>query len=168
MFATGRPIRTRLNPRGTCQKVDQTVVSVGPYPFHSAFTRVSRISARSFGIASPVQMAVIPPLPFQPESSSSRQVAGVALTNVTPRDSTTEASLRPSVAVSRETIRIRAPTVSGRITSATAMSKDIVVTPSTTPSLESPGVSATLVSRFTTQRFGTRTPFLGLPVEPDV
>jgi hypothetical protein len=62
---------------------------------------------------------------------------------------------------------ISAPTVSGKISSTTAMSNDSVVTASTTSPSCSPGSRARLCSKLTAARCGMRTP-LGLPVEPEV
>ena len=82
--------------------VDQMVVSVGPYMFHSSPPSASRRSASSRGSASPPHSILRPGVPVQPLSSSSRQVAGVACNTVTlaQRRSARRACL-PSSAVAR-------------------------------------------------------------------
>jgi beta-xylosidase len=86
---------------------------------------------------------------------------------VIPRERTMSSSRTPSAAISRLTRTMRAPTVSGKMTSDTAMSKESVVIARTTSFDVMPGVFATLASKFAAERCGTSTPF-GLPVEPDV
>ena len=73
----------------------------------------------------------------------------------------------PSIASSRLAITTVAPTVSGSWSSSTAISKDSVVTATSTSSAVMPGWRAMLVRKLTTARCGTTTP-LGLPVEPEV
>src|SRR5262249_12609618 len=103
-LATGRPIGTDSGiasdtlstPAGllavgvvapfgsTAYSVDQIVVSVGPYMFHSVFARCLIAAARSGDRASPPHRACKPSPPFQPAARSSRHVAGVAWSIVTP------------------------------------------------------------------------------------
>src|SRR3569832_375881 len=79
----GRPIEiaSQASPRAT---VDHTVVSVGPYIFHSARTRGSNASTSSRERASPPQSAMREGLPSHPSESNMRQVAGVACMSVAP------------------------------------------------------------------------------------
>src|SRR3569832_3015189 len=73
----GRPIEI-ASPASTCATVDHTVVSVGPYIFHSARTRGSNASASSRERASPPQSSIREGLPSHPSESNMRLVAGVA------------------------------------------------------------------------------------------
>ena len=63
------------------RSVDQIVVSVGPYMFHSSPPPARAVGERA-GSASPPQSAVRPGRPGQPASSNRRQVAGVACIRV--------------------------------------------------------------------------------------
>ncbi len=147
--------------------VDQTVVSVGPYMFHTSSARARRSSAKERGRASPPQSTRRSLLPSQPDTTSSFQVAGVACIKVTPSASIRRARTPPSRASSSPTMATRAPTVSGRNSSSTAMSNEIVVTAKMTSSSVMPGSSAMESRKFATAPCGTSTPF-GFPVEPDV
>ena len=83
MFAIGFPIGGTPVASSTRLVVDQIVVSVGPYMFQSCATLVSRTAARSIGMASPPQSALMSDLPLHPASSKRRQVEGVACMTVT-------------------------------------------------------------------------------------
>ena len=84
VLAIGRPIDDAALPRPRSRaQVDQTVVSVGPYMFHSSPARAEqRLGQRPRGSASPPHSALNAAPPRQPASSSMRQVAGVACMTV--------------------------------------------------------------------------------------
>ena len=105
--------------------------------------------------------------PFQPESSSMRQVAGVACTSVAPQASISRASATPSAAVAVSAMATVAPTVNGSSSSSTAMSNDRVVTAQMVSPAVMPGWCSMAPKKFTSARCGSSTP-LGRPVEPDV
>ena len=151
----------------TRSTVDQIVVSVGPYRFHSSPPPASSGAASSGGSASPPHSIRSPGPPVQPASSSSRHVAGVACSTVAPAWVSRACSSFPSAASVRLAISTRAPTVSGSHSSSPAISNDSVVTATTTSVAVSPGVVAMLARKFSTARCGTATPF-GWPVDPDV
>jgi hypothetical protein len=140
------------------------VVSVGPYMFHTAPALSTSWRARSRGMASPPQSTRSFER-FQPAWNSSRQVVGVACMTVAFEASRRSRSARPSLTSSRVATTRRAPTISGRNTSSTEMSKAMVVTASSESLWVSPGSAAMLVKKFTTAPCWTCTP-LGLPVEP--
>jgi hypothetical protein len=135
--------------------------------FQRARTLPISRSASAAGSASPPHSTVSPGAPLHPASNSSRQVAGVACMTEAPDSAIAAARSRPSDVVAASASWMRAPTVSGSISSSTAMSNDSVVTASSTSSAARPGVSAMLVRKLATHRWGTQTP-LGRPVEPDV
>ena len=105
--------------------------------------------------------------PLQPESSSIRQVAGVACMTVASTASSNAASATPSAMVARSASAMRAPTVSGSISSSNAISNDSVVIAHSVSSARRPGSRAIEARKLTAARCGMRTP-LGRPVEPDV
>ncbi|GMU11141.1 hypothetical protein ASNO1_73950 [Corallococcus caeni] len=146
--------------------VDHTVVSVGPYTFHSARQRWSSDSASSRGSASPPVSAVSPGS-RQSVSSSSRQVLGVAWSTVAPQRRSRPASREPSTAMSRDAMTTCPPTDSGRNSSSTAMSNDSVVTATSTSCADRPVVSRSAARKRATAPCGTCTP-LGRPVLPEV
>ena len=92
---------------------------------------------------------------------------GVAWSMVTDPLSSRAAISSPSSACSREASTIVPPTLSGRNSSSTEMSNEVVVTASSVSSAVNPGASRMLSRKFITAPGGTSTP-LGLPVEPEV
>ena len=163
-------MRMPCSGAATFQHVDQTVVSVGPYRFHSAPrgpVRASSCSARSGGRPSPPISTLKPSWPCQPASISKRQVDGVACITVAWFDSSSARSERPSVASSRRASTTVAPTNKGSSSSSTAMSKLSVVTATSTSPGCRPGSRAMLARKLTTAVCGSTTP-LGWPVEPEV
>src|SRR5882672_441606 len=82
VLAIGLPTVIPLEVSVIRAQVDHTVVSVGPYRFHSSQPRAISWSARSLGRASPPTNALNGVLPFQPASKSRRQVTGVACITV--------------------------------------------------------------------------------------
>ena len=161
-----RPDRHRPGPGSTGPVADQTVVSVGPYMFHTEEERASNASARSRSSASPPHRALRFVGPFQPASMSNRQVAGVACITVAPDSLSRANSLLPSLAVSRVARTTRAPTQSGRYSSSTAMSNARVVTASSASWEASPGRHHR-AKQIDHGAMRTCTP-LGFPVDPDV
>ena len=143
------------------------MVSVGPYMFHRSRPSAISSSARPGGSASPPQRAFSSGSPFQPESTSIRQVVGVACMAVAPDSRIKAASAAGSAAVSADAITTRAPVTSGRYSSSPAMSNDSVVTATRRSSAVSPGRWAIVVRKLTSARCGIWTPF-GRPVEPEV
>ena len=81
VFAIGRPIVIGC-PLRTREQVDQIVVSVGPYMFHSSTPRPTSCSASATGSASPPHSPFSWAHPRHPESTSMRQVVGVACITV--------------------------------------------------------------------------------------
>ncbi len=161
------PTRTGSSADSISRAADQIVVSVGPYMFHRAAPRSRRRAATLAGKASPPESIRRSALPGQAASSSSRQVAGVACIAVTRWASSSDPRRCPSDAAARLARTTRAPTVSGRKISSTAMSNDSVVTARRTSSRPSPGARRIESRKFTTVRCGIWTP-LGRPVEPEV
>ena len=155
------------SPGSTRHADDHTVVSVGPYTFHTDVARRSRSSARFRDSASPPHSTFRRGFPFQPDSSSRRHVAGVACITVAPDDDIRCISRCPSRASSRVARATLAPLSKGRYSSSAAMSKDSVVTDNNTSASVRPGSRAIDSSRFTSERCVTATPF-GRPVEPEV
>ena len=80
----GLPIGTEFVAEVIRWTVDQTVVSVGPYMFHSPAQRGRRFSARSRRRASPPQSTFTFGDPPQPAWTSARHVTGVACITVQP------------------------------------------------------------------------------------
>ena len=154
-------------PSAIWHRVDQMVVSVGPYIFHSEPTRGSNCCARSSGSASPPHRTFRSGWPGQPVASSKRQVTGVACITVTRPLLKALANAAPSAAVSRLATITRAPTISGRKSSRAAMSKDKVVMASNVSSATSPGCWRIDIKKLTTARCRICTP-LGRPVDPEV
>src|ERR1035441_1742932 len=68
-----------LSSEVTRYRWEQTGVSVGPYSFHNSPQRGRSWFAKSGESASPPQKSFSPRTPSHPDSSSMRQVAGVAL-----------------------------------------------------------------------------------------
>src|ERR1700678_2281199 len=147
--------------------VDQMVVSVGPYMFHSCPQRGISFFARSPEKASPPHNALRLMLPSQPDSISSDHVAGVACNSAAWLPSSNALSFLPSPASSREANITCAPLTSGRYSSKPEMSNDKVVTASNVSSAPIPGCRCMLIRKFTRLRCVIRTP-LGLPVDPEV
>ena len=81
--------------------------------------------------------------------------------------SSSDFSSAPSAAFSLLAIMTLAPTVKGKNSSSTEISKDVVVTATSVSSVLRPGSRAILDKKLTTQLCGTMTP-LGRPVEPEV
>jgi hypothetical protein len=106
----GFPMLIRSSPARMRCRVDQTVVSVGPYMFHSSPPPVSRRSASVRFIASPPHNIRRPAWLVQPASSSKRQVAGVACMIVISSDSRRARRRRGSITVARSTTTTVAPT----------------------------------------------------------
>src|SRR5688572_16118226 len=78
VLAMGCPTGTGPLTDSTRWSVDQTVVSVGPYTFHSSPTFGRSAAASSGGIGSPPHSAFRPRSPAHPDAASTRQVEGVA------------------------------------------------------------------------------------------
>ena len=95
------------------------------------------------------------------------QVVGVACITLMPWAWARRASTSPSIASSRWASTTRAPVVSGRKSSRTAMSNDSVVTASSRSPAFRPGSVRMLARKLHTAFCGSTTP-LGLPVEPEV
>jgi hypothetical protein len=154
-------------PGSTWLTADQTVVSVGPYMFHSDAQRGSNWLARSAGHASPPHRIFRLGTPFQPASSSMRSVAGVACMMLMRACSIRLASASPSAVVSLGATTTQAPHTSGRNISSTAMSNARVVMASMVSAEVNPGLRCIEASMLVTARCGISTPF-GSPVEPEV
>jgi len=92
VFAIGRPIVNGSPSVVTRFAVDQIVVSVGPYMFHNSKSRSTNASASASGNASPPHNALKPGRPRQPESTSIRQVVGVACITDAPHASINRAN----------------------------------------------------------------------------
>ena len=123
VFQIGRPMgHSALLPSVMWAQLDQMVVSVGPYMFHSAPTRGTSHWASSGDKASPPTSALSPALPCQPLARNSRQVEGVACSMVMPPASMSCCNALPSSAVARSASQTRAPNDSGRNSSSTEMS----------------------------------------------
>ena len=151
----------------TRSMVDQTVVSVGPYMFHSSAQRGSSARARSGGRASPPHKTLRFAEPLHPAATSARHSAGVACITVH-ADSRIRSIRRAGSSVSsRPAITTRPPVASGRNSSRPAMSKESVVTARIVSAAVKPGVRCIDSRKFTIAAWGISTP-LGLPVEPDV
>ena len=102
----------------------------------------SSCSASSRGSASPPHSDLQPPLPFQPASTSSCQVVGVACIDRRPAcGPAVGQALAVGGGLAAGRARRRAPTMSGRYSRAPAMSNDSVVTASSTSSAPMPGRS---------------------------
>mmetsp|Transcript_25652 Transcript_25652/g.66030 ORF Transcript_25652/g.66030 Transcript_25652/m.66030 type:complete len:325 (-) Transcript_25652:1073-2047(-) len=129
VLAMGLPMWTVSVPCLRQAAVDHTVVSVGPYTFHSSFRRCgSRPRMRSIGSASPPQRPRrLWGFPGHPAAMRLRHVAGVACMSVAPLASSRSASMLASAAWSREAITSVAPALSGMNSSSPAMSKQTVV-----------------------------------------
>ena len=167
VLAIGRPIGTRVSADATRWMVDQMVVSVGPYMFHSSAHRGSSARTRSGGRASPPHRIFRLGEPLHPAATSARHSAGVACITVQ-ADSRIRSIRRAGSRVSsRLAIATRPPLTSGRNSSRPAISKDSVVTARIVSAAVNPGVRCIDSRKFTTAEWGISTP-LGLPVEPDV
>src|SRR5215831_2455146 len=82
VFAMGRPTGMVCSADVTGWTADQTVVSVGPYMFHTEDALDISCLARSRDIASPPHRTFKFALPVQPASISSFQADGVACITV--------------------------------------------------------------------------------------
>ena len=156
------PAASHSSSRATA---DQTVVSVGPYMFHTELLRARSARPRSSGRASPPHRTVKSGSHVHPASTSIFHIVGVPCAMVA--DLIAEASRIGSTATSRSTTMTRAPTVNGRSSSSTEMSNDRVVAAIITSESVRPGRTAMDCRKFTTFRCSTATPF-GRPVEPEV
>ena len=81
-----------------CSQVDQIVVSVGPYMFHSSEPQSTSCFARPISSASPPQRIFRPSKPDHPVCSNMRHVAGVACMMVACCSSIRRDSAKPSAA----------------------------------------------------------------------
>ena len=147
--------------------LDQMVVSVGPYIFHSAAPQGSKRPAKSRVSSSPPHSIFKPGEPCQLAASSIFQVVGVACITVTLASSINCASTRPSVFASLGAITISAPQINGRNNSSPAISNDSVVTASSRSDEVRPGVCFIDHRKLVSERCSIWTP-LGLPVDPEV
>ena len=147
--------------------VDQIVVSVGPYMFHSSAQRGSSARARSGGRASPPHKTLRFGEPLHPAATSARHSAGVACITVHAESRIRSIRRRGSRVSSRLAITTRPPLISGRNSSRPAISNDRVVTARIVSAAVKPGARCIDSRKFTTPEWGISTP-LGLPVEPDV
>ena len=95
------------------------------------------------------------------------RLAGVACMTFAPLRARSVASRCGSAACSRVATTVRAPSVSGRNSYRTVMSKAMVVTASSVSSARSPGASAIEPRKLPTPPWRTITP-LGRPVDPEV
>ena len=114
MFHIGPPIGGEPSPGSSSSTEDQTVVSVGPYTFHSDAHRGRSSSASARGNASPPARILSVALPFHPASTSSCHVVAVACMNVAPELASQSARSTPSIVASRGMTTSRAPTISVR------------------------------------------------------
>ena len=151
------------------RSVDQTVVSVGPYMFHSSPTRSSSASASSAGSASPPHSALnagaAAPAGLEQHAPGRRRRlhhGRAALLEQRAQRVAVACACRGSRA------RSRAPTTSGSSSSSTAMSNDSVVTARRRSSAVRPGALAHRVEEVHDARDAGRATPLGLPVEPEV
>src|ERR1700733_11249232 len=90
VLSIGEPIGSAASSRQFCnssdvtrQMVDQIVVSVGPYIFHTARLCVTNLAASDLYRGSPPTRTVICGFPRHPLNNISRHVDGVAWTYVT-------------------------------------------------------------------------------------
>ena len=118
---------------------DQMVVSVGPYKFQRLTPAPVKEADKSTGRASPPQNAAKAGVGFQPVSSNTLQVTGVACIVVIPYCAIAFCSARPSIEVSREAMTTRPPVIKGKNISRPAISNEIVVTASNVSSCLKPG-----------------------------
>src|ERR1700709_567839 len=93
--------------------VDQMVVSVGPYRFHSVVPGVVSFFSSQDGRASPPHSNFMPGAAIQPALVSIFQVAGVACMTVAPLLRINAINALASAAVSREAIVRQAPLSKG-------------------------------------------------------
>ena len=124
--------------------------------------------ARSGGSASPPHSALRRRSPAQPASSSMRQVAGVACTRWRRSRRGAPCSSAASAAVSRVAIATRAAGDSGRKQLRPAMSKESVVTATSTSSAPKPGCALHREQEVGERRGAETCTPLGRPVEPEV
>src|SRR5262249_46180135 len=146
VFPIGFPITTSQPASLTRASVDQIVVSVGPYRFHTLLLRRTSASLNSPLNASPPHRTLIFSSPSQPLSISIRHVAAVACITLTPLAPNRRPTSCPSPPCARLATTPRPPTSNGRYNSSPAMSNDNVVTASIWSSLPSPS-SALIDSR---------------------
>src|SRR5262249_9047148 len=107
---------------------DHTVVSVGPYRFHTCPTQASNASPTRAGNASPPHHTRSPACPDQPLFTNICQVAGVACTPVAAECSINSANAAGERDTSAPASTTRAPRTSGSHNSNPAMSNPTVVT----------------------------------------
>ncbi|CAM5265405.1 hypothetical protein SGRI78S_06747 [Streptomyces griseus subsp. griseus] len=154
-----------LPPRCTRSAVDQIVVSVGPYVFHSSAPPSAPASS---GVStSPIDTRTRTHSGTPPAAASTAHSDGVTWTTVTASAFNSRASAGPSTTVSGGTGTTRAPTVSGATSSHTEMSNAGEIRAATTSPARSPTNAVDRASIPATARCGTPTA-LGLPVDPDV
>ncbi|CUI68042.1 Uncharacterised protein [Achromobacter xylosoxidans] len=167
VLAMGWPM-TMSSPGRTCQTLDHTVVSVGPYMFHTDSARASSSSASARGSASPPHSRRLSATARgQPDCSNSCQVVGVACIMVTAWRRIRSSSVWPSRLSCWRAITTLAPLISGRNSSSAAMSKEIVVTASRLSPASQPGAARIDSRKLPSAPWVTSTP-LGLPVDPEV
>src|SRR5215510_12733737 len=160
------PILTR-SPAPTSHTLDHTVVSVGPYRFHTAPEPLFSRCANSQLNASPPHNTNCPAALRQPASNSNRHVAGVACITVTSHCCHFSSSARASPVSALAASNNRAPRLNGRNSSSAAMSNESEVTARKVCPAATVSRRPKLLSRLTTPRCGICTPF-GAPVEPEV
>jgi hypothetical protein len=112
----GRPIETRWSPGSIFWTVDQIVVSVGPYMFHTDAARATSASARSplngLSAAQDLQSRIAPPTGFKDHAPGRR----VACITVTRPPSSCSFNHAPSTAFSRVAMMVVArPRAGGRV-----------------------------------------------------
>src|ERR1700684_2399693 len=103
VFASGSPNVTASSPNESLSAVDQIVVSVGPYMFHTAEDRLTNLLARSRSNRSPPQRIVRLAEPVQPDSIRILHVMGVACMTVGFLRLIMETRTRPILACSSDT-----------------------------------------------------------------
>ncbi|SFY52140.1 hypothetical protein STEPF1_05410 [Streptomyces sp. F-1] len=166
VLAIGAPIGARPSPASRAL-VDQMVVSVGPYMFHTAAPAPASADARAPSSASPPTRIRRPSAAAGSASRSARHSPGVAWRTETPCARISRPSRAGSRTASRSATTTVAPDTSGRNTSSREMSNPNVVT----ASHRSPSVRAICEPmdhrKLRSAPCGTITP-LGRPVEPEV
>src|SRR6266487_4450332 len=114
VLLTGRPMGICPADDVTSWRLDHTVVSVGPYRFHTEAALGISCSANSWDIASPPHRIFRFAFPGHPDSSKSFQVDGVACMAVISSSSSILHNRCPSPDASRLASTQRAPTSKGR------------------------------------------------------
>src|SRR5882724_85277 len=161
------PRRIFLLPLSTFHNPDQIVVSVGPYRFHTSALLAVSSFANSTLSASPPHSTFSSGTPSHPPLISICHPAGVHCITVPPLSFSNRVNRSPSRLSSLVLSTNRAPVTSGSSISIAAMSKLIVVTPTSTSSLLSPGLCLISLRKWLSAPCLTPTP-LGLPVDPEV